>query len=158
MKVNGTDSLIKLFLELNNQNLKTPTPGEKVNIENLPKQVIEILIQRDEVILRGDLILKPEIQFTRQLHETPEAYLQRISSEMIKMKESQNGIQEEQMQLLRANEGIVDIALKSGLHKELVDQNRLKKSIPSDAKEIRWLLIFSVSLMAVLIIYLIFRK
>jgi len=158
MKVNGTDPLIKLLLELNNQNFKTPTSGEKVNIENLSKQVEEILIQRDEVILRGDTVLKPEIQFIRQLHEAPEAYLQRISSEMIKMKESQNGIPEEKRQLFQPNDSTVEVALRAGLVKELVDQDKLRKITVSDTKETRWLLIISVSFIALLIIYLIFHK
>lgn len=158
MKVNGTDSLIKLLLELNNQNFKMPASSEKVNIENLSKRVEEVLAQRDEVILRGDSTPKVEIVFTRQLHETPEAYLQRISCEMIKMKEPQKTIQEEQRHLLPKNDDTVDIALRAGLLKEYVDQNKLKKSIASDGKETRWLLIFSVSFIAVLIIYLIFRK
>lgn len=157
MKVNGTDPLIKLLLELNNQNLKMPPSSEKVNMENLSKQVEKILIQRDEVILRGDSLLRSEIQFTRQLHETPVAYLQRISAEMTKMKESQNSIQEER-QLLQQNDEAVDIALRAGLLKEYVDEDKLEKSIASDTKETRWLLIFSVSFIAVLIIYLIFRK
>ncbi len=158
MRVNGTDPLVKLLLELNNQNFKTPTPGEKVNMENLSKQVEEILIQKDEVIIRGESLLKPDIQFTRQIHETPEVYLQRISSEMIKMKESQNRIQEEQRQLMKLNDETVNIALRAGLLKELIEGDNVKENSTSSAKETRWLLIFFVSFTALLIIYLTFRK
>jgi len=158
MKVNGTDPLAKLLLELNNQSFRAPAPGEKVNSENLSIKVEQILKLSDEVILRGDSLLKQEIQFTRQLHETPEAYLQRISYEMIKLKESQSIMQEEQRQLLHHNNEAVDIALRAGLLKELVDKEKLKKRILSDGKETRWLLIFSVSFIALLIVYLIFRK
>jgi len=158
MKVNGPDPLIRLLLDSNNQNSRELVAGEKVNIENLLNQVEEILTQRDEVILRVDLLRKPEIRFTRQLQETPEAYLRRISSEMIRMKESQNSILEEQRQLLYQNDDTLVIALRAGLLKELVDQNRLKKSISSDGKETRFLLIFSTSFIALLIIFLVFRK
>lgn len=158
MKVNGTDPLIKPLLELNNQNFMRPASGEKVNIENLSNQIEEILTQSNKVILRGDLILKTEIQFTRQLHETPEVYLQRISSEMIKMKELQNSIQEEQRQLLTPYDDTVDIALRAGLLKEYVEKDKLKESMASDVAETRWLLIFSATFIALLIVYLIFRK
>jgi len=158
MKVNGTDQLIKLLFELKNQNFRTPASSEKVNIEKLSNQIEEIFTQRDEVVLRGDSTLKPEIQFARQLYETPEAYLHRIYTEMIKMRESQNSIQEQQRQLLTKNDEAVDIALRTGLLSEYIGQNKQKRSIPSEGKETRRLLIFSTTFIALLIIYLIFRK
>ena len=158
MKVNGTDSLIKSLLELNNQNLKMPPSSEKVNIKNLSNKVEELLIQKDEVNLRGDSLVKAEIQFTRQHHETAEAYLQRISSEMIKIKESQNGEQEDNHQLLHSNEYTADIALRFGLLKEYGDGYKQEENTISNFKETKWILIFSASFIAVLIIYLIFRK
>lgn len=155
MKVNGTDPLVKLLLELNKQSVETSETTEKVNVESLSKKVEEILAGRDEVHIKAGTQLKPEVRFTRQLHETPEAYLHRISSEMMKMKEVERKA-EMGNHALNPQTDTVDKAARAGLLKELIDEKRKEGTAASDSKEVRWLLLFSAVFALSLLIYLVF--
>ena len=154
MKVNGTDPLVKLLLELNKQSGEASSTSEKVKMESLSKEVEEILARRDEVLLRGDTKLKAEVQFTRQLHETPEAYLQRISSEMAKMKEAERNLLDREDAAVSLQTDTVDKALRAGLLKELVDQENKVEGRSSDTKDTRWLLVFTFIVVFILLLYL----
>lgn len=156
MKVNGTDPLVKLLLELNKQSVETSATSETVNVESLSKKVEEILAGRDEVYIKAGTQLKTEIQFTRQLHETPEAYLHRISSEMMKMKEVESKAAEMGNHALNPQTDTVDKAARAGLLKELIDEERKEGTAASDSKEVRWLLLFSAVFALILLIYLVF--
>ncbi len=159
MKISGEGPLLKLLLEFNKENGSTSVPSGKISMENLSKEVEQVLLNRDEVILRGETGLKLKIEFTRQLHEAPEAYLHRISSEMIKMKELENSKLGEQKIMLNLNNEAVDKAIKFGLLKELINhKSKENESLSSYPKENRWLLIFSSVFIGLLIIYLLFLK
>ncbi|MFH5834867.1 hypothetical protein ACHAL6_02165 [Proteiniclasticum sp. C24MP] len=154
MKVNGTDPLVKLLLELNKRSGEASSTSEKVMMESLSKEVEEILARRDEVLLRGDTKLKAEVHFTRQLHETPEAYLQRISSEMAKMKETERNLLDREDAAVSLQTDTVDKALRAGLLKELVDQENKVEGRSSDTKDTRWLLVFTFIVVFILLLYL----
>ncbi|MBO1265352.1 hypothetical protein J3A84_09950 [Proteiniclasticum sp. SCR006] len=156
MKVNGTDPLAKLLMELNKQSNETSAATEKVNVESLSKKVEEILAGRDEVHIKADTQLKPEVHFTRRLHETPEVYFQRISSEMMKTKEVDSNGNAMNNQALHLGTDLVEKAARAGLMKELIDQQKKEQTAASDTKENRWLLIFSAVFVLVLLIYLLF--
>lgn len=155
MKVNGTDPIIKLLLEFNRQGEEASSPG-KGDLDTLSKKVEELLVKRDEVLVKGDVQRKPEVQFTRRFHETPEVYLQRVSSEMMKTKEVDSNENEMYNQALHLGTDVVEKAARAGLMKELIDQQKKEQTADSDTKENRWLLIFTAIFIAILLIYLLF--
>ena len=88
MKVNGTEEIIKLLLEVKVGQGGIKNPDRSENLEKTHKNVDE-MIRKDEFIQSGKVInVKSEVEFTKNLNESAEEYLHRISAEVINQRES----------------------------------------------------------------------
>ncbi len=155
MKVNGTDEIIKLLLVV-----KVGEGGIKKTdrTENLEKtlQIVDEMIRKDEFIQSGKVNnIKTEIQFTKNLNESPEAYLHRISAEVINQRESNKTNLNDSDHSSKLNrKDVAKTVTRSGLLKELLfpqneNGNRMLKDIHN-----KWLSRVIAVFLLVLFIYL----
>ncbi len=121
MKVNGTEEIIKLLLKVKVGEGGTINPHRTDNLENTLQKVDE-MIRNDEFIQSEKLNnVKTEVQFSKTLNESPEAYLHRISKEVINKRESDkatlgNSVHSDKTYI---NE-IVETAARTGLLKDFI--------------------------------------
>ena len=157
LKISGPDQIIRLLLEMNAEGRNVEDPGENENYEELSKGIEKIVLQKDEAIIGTSEALKSEVQFIRGSNESPEIYLQRISSEIITQKEAlksgrTDGFSEENL-----DNNIADHAIRSGLNKEASRFNKdIEDNTLIEAQEIKWLLKITTLFFISLLIYLIF--
>lgn len=87
MKIEGQDPLVKLLLTLQGKSGESGEISEEKALA-VSKEVERILTGKDEMVLqRGG---KTEVEFVRRPGEDPARYLQRVSSEMVKLREEEN--------------------------------------------------------------------
>jgi|GEM_PF-1209548 len=155
MKVEGQDPLLKLLLSLQVK------PGENTEITEekalaVTKEVEKILGEKDQVILRSGV--KAEVEFIRRPGEDPSKYLQRISTEMAKLREEEKILNHEKKALSEdLHQKMTLQALYHGLGQKdksnRKEENEIQKNIESRGP---LLLIFIVVLLG-LGIFLFFR-
>ena len=121
MKVSGTGEIIKLLLEVKVGEGEIKNPERTENIEKTLQKVDE-MISKDEFIQNGKVNnVKTEVQFTKNLNESPETYLHRISTEVINQRESIKANlndSEHSSKLIRKE--VAETVTRSGLLKELL--------------------------------------
>lgn len=159
MKISGPDQIIRLILEMNEKRINTIDQEQSERIEAISKEIVKITEQKDDVILSSRGILKTEVQFNRGSDESPEAYLHRISNEIITQKEllkndNLRGFQKENL-----NNSIVDQALISGLIKNLFEnRSNTDNDTSTEAIENKSLKMMIVFVFISILIYLVFIK
>lgn len=153
MKVKGTDEIVKLLLEMKVAESDGTNIKSHEILEKTTQKVEEAILRKDEFIPRdqGNHI-KAEVQFTKSLHESPEAYLHRISSEVIKLRENMNMDQPDSSEMDDSNTAAVETAIRSGLLKDFTESNGEKKREVAGESSSKWLyrlvVVFSLVLMA----------
>ncbi|WP_312651504.1 hypothetical protein [Proteiniclasticum sp.] len=159
MKINGSDEVIKLFLEIKvDEGGKNQETSD--NTEKITQKVEEIIIRKDEFIIRDDRSnAKAEVQFTKSLKESPEMYLQRISAEVISQRENENINSKKRAQTndLSGNE-IIEIVTKSGLLKGVILSKDGNSNEPSADNDRKWIFRLISVFLVVILIYFIFKQ
>lgn len=159
MKINGSDEIIKLLLEIKvNEGGKNQEVPD--NIDKIAQRVEEIIIRKDEFILRDNKNnTKAEVQFTKSIKESPEMYLQRISAEVISQRENENINSKKRAQTndLNGNE-IIETAARSGLLNDMILSKEGNGNEPSADNDRKWLSRLIIVFLIVMIIYFIFKQ
>jgi len=157
MKINRTDEIIKLLLEIKLVEGEIRNSSNPDNNQKSAQMVEELILRKDEFIQSDKTyIIKDKIQFSRNYNESPEIYLHRISNEVIKQRENMNIDLVNKTEFNDLNGIRIETAIRSGLLKDFIGANKEKKNEPTIDKVNKWLyrliMIFSV----ILLIYFFF--
>ncbi|HCW73427.1 MAG TPA: hypothetical protein DHM90_06095 [Clostridiaceae bacterium] len=157
MKVNGTEEIIKLLLEVKVGEGGIKNPDRTENLEKTLKNVDE-MIRKDEFMQSGKVNnVKTEIQFTKNLYESPEAYLHRISKEVINVRENERiNLDDSVLHYNLNNNEIGDTITRSGLLKDVLSPINEKSNKTLGDIHNKWLSKVIVIFLLVLFIYFLF--
>lgn len=158
VRIEGQDPLLRLLQQLNKSNGNSSEEIEKIKPEEALKELKRNLLDKDQFHQQGENGAM-EVQFFRKPGESPESYLQRISAAVIKQREMEKEMLDNNQDVPKT---VQDAITQTALYHELAkDSKKNENAHPPMSGNITFqfklLHIFAILMFISILLYIVFH-